>query len=48
MARVLVDDQGSSARIYHAQPDVCDDLGVRHCNTYKFIQELDFKTGRQG
>lgn len=28
-------------------PDVCDDLGVRHCNTYKFIQELDFKTGRQ-
>ena len=28
-------------------PDACDDLGVRHCNTYRFIQELDFKTGRQ-
>lgn len=28
-------------------PDVCDDLNVFHCNTYKFIDVLDFTTGRQ-
>ena len=27
-------------------PDVCDDLGVLHCNTYHFIDVLDFTTGR--
>ena len=27
-------------------PDVCDDLDVRHCNTYEFIDVLDFTTGR--
>ena len=26
-------------------PDVCDDLGVHHCNTYDFIKALDFTTG---
>ncbi len=29
-------------------PDVCDDLHVRHCNTYQFIEALDFTTGRRG
>ena len=28
-------------------PDVCDDLGVLHCNTYHFIAVLDFTTGRR-
>ena len=28
-------------------PDVCDDLGVPHCNTYQFIDVLDFTTGRR-
>ena len=28
-------------------PDVCDDLGVLCCNTYQFIDELDFTTGRR-
>jgi hypothetical protein len=27
-------------------PDVCDDLGVPCCNTYQFIDVLDFTTGR--
>ena len=26
-------------------PDVCDGLGVLHCNTYEFIRVLDFTTG---
>ncbi len=25
-------------------PDVCDDLGIRWCDTFKFIRELDFST----
>ena len=28
-------------------PDVCDDLHVFHCNTYEFIDALDFTTGWQ-
>ena len=28
-------------------PDVCDDLSVLHCNTYRFIHTLDFTTGRR-
>ena len=28
-------------------PDVCDDLHVHHCNTYEFIEALDFTTGRR-
>jgi len=28
-------------------PDVCDDLDVLHCNTYQFIEALDFTTGRR-
>ena len=28
-------------------PDVCDDLDVLHCNTYQFIEDLDFTTGRR-
>lgn len=28
-------------------PDVCDDLDVFHCNTYQFIEDLDFTTGRR-
>ena len=28
-------------------PDVCDDLHVLHCNTYQFIEALDFTTGRR-
>ena len=28
-------------------PDVCDDLHVFHCNTYQFIEALDFTTGRR-
>ncbi len=28
-------------------PDVCDALGVRCCNTYQFIDDLDFTTGRR-
>ena len=27
-------------------PDVCDALNVRHCNTYQFIEALDFTTAR--
>ena len=26
-------------------PDVCDGLGVLHCNTYEFIRALNFTTG---
>jgi hypothetical protein len=25
-------------------PDVCDEFGVMHCNTFEFIRTLDFKT----
>ena len=25
-------------------PDVCDQFGIQHCNTYEFIRSLDFKT----
>jgi len=25
-------------------PDVCDDIGVRSCDTFTFIRELDFRT----
>lgn len=25
-------------------PDVCDQFGVSHCNTFEFIRNLDFKT----
>lgn len=28
-------------------PDVCDELDVLHCNTYQFIEDLDFTTGRR-
>ena len=28
-------------------PDVCDALGVPYCNTYQFIDVLDFTTGRR-
>ena len=28
-------------------PDVCVDLHVLHCNTYEFIEALDFTTGRR-
>ena len=28
-------------------PDVCDDLHVLNCNTYQFIEALDFTTGRR-
>ena len=28
-------------------PDVCDDFHVPHCNTYQFIEALDFTTGRR-
>ena len=28
-------------------PDVCDDLDVLHCNTYQFIEDLDFTTGQR-
>ena len=28
-------------------PDVCDALHVLHCNTYQFIEALDFTTGRR-
>ena len=28
-------------------PDVCDELGVLHCNTYQFIDVLDFTTRRR-
>ena len=28
-------------------PDVCDELDVLHCNTYQFIEHLDFTTGRR-
>jgi len=26
-------------------PDVCADLGIRCCNTFELVRELDFKTG---
>lgn len=29
-------------------PDVCRDLDVRCCNTFEFIEALDFTTGRRG
>lgn len=25
-------------------PDVCDDFGVSHCNTFELVQALDFRT----
>ncbi len=37
----------STKRANRQIPDVCDDLGVMHCNTFRFIKVLDFKTGRQ-
>jgi len=25
-------------------PDVCDQLGIQHCNTYEFLKAMDFRT----
>lgn len=50
IGRVLGDDLDATS--YYAQPnganrhipDVCDALGVPHCNTYELIRALDFTT----
>lgn len=36
----------SKQRANRHVPDVCDALDVPHCNTYEFIDALDFTTGR--
>ena len=46
--RVVVTTEHSKPRKQRANrhiPDVCRDLGVRCCNTYEFIEALDFTTG---
>ena len=46
--RVVVTTEHSRPKRQRANshlPDVCRDLGVRPCNTYEFIEELDFTTG---
>ena len=45
--RVVVTTEHSSPKKRRANrhiPDVCDDLKVLHCNTYEFIEALDFTT----
>lgn len=37
----------SKQRANRHVPDVCDALDVPHCNTYEFIDALDFTTGRR-
>jgi hypothetical protein len=27
-------------------PDVCTHLGIKYCNTFEFVRDLDFRTGR--
>ena len=45
-ANVLIDaNRDYYPRANRHLPDVCRDLGVRPCNTYEFIEELDFTTG---
>ena len=46
--RTVVTTEVSKPRKQRANrhiPDVCDDLGVFCCNTYHFIDVLDFTTG---
>lgn len=45
--RVVVTNEISKPRKQRANrhiPDVCRDLNIRHCNTWKLIKELDFRT----
>ena len=45
--RTVVTTEGSKPKKLRANrhiPDVCDDLGVLHCNTFRFIEALDFTT----
>ncbi len=48
--RTLVTTEVSKPKKQRANrhiPDVCGDLGVPCCNTYQFIEALDFTTGRR-
>ena len=36
--------KGANAKI----PDVCDAFGIRCINSFRFVRELDFRTGRNG
>ena len=47
--RVVVTNEISKPKKQRANrhiPDVCQDLNIRHCNTWKLIKELDFRTSR--
>ena len=49
-ARTVVTTEASKPSKQRANrhvPDVCDALDVPHCNTYEFIDALDFTTGRR-
>ena len=49
-ARTVVTTEASKPSKQRANrhvPDVCNALGVPHCNTYEFIDALDFTTGRR-
>ena len=48
--RIVVTTEVSKPRKQRANrhiPDVCQDLGVSCCNTFKFIEALDFTTSRR-
>ena len=36
----------SATRANRKVPDVCDQFEVHHCDTFKLIRDLDFRTGR--
>ena len=45
--RTVVTTEGAKPKKQRANrhiPDVCNDLGVLHCNTYQLIELLDFRT----
>lgn len=47
--RIVVTNEVSKLRKKRANrhiPDVCNDLNVRYCNTWKLIKELDFRTSQ--
>ena len=48
--RIVVTTEVSKPKKQRANrhiPDVCKDLGVSYCNTFKFIEALDFTTSRR-
>ena len=47
--RVIVTNEvskPSKTRANRHIPDVCQDLGISYCNTWRFIRRLDFRTSR--